>query len=413
MAVAAAFGLRHNAAMVLLVARKRCARLALRVGVLFSSIGAAASAAHAELPALRCPNPTEAVTVDGITDEWKTAASKKGTSDTGLGLRCSWDGTQLAFAIEVRDEKIVRVPKAKGREDVLVLTIEAGGTPLVITLRPANQLAPSSTAISGGKRSAALRVADSLSEQGFAVEVAIAAASLVGFSANAPAVTVAAAYRDVDTASGAVGSVDTELIDQRAVEFADRGSLFSDFLATVRLKKSDVAFDQLANVDPELAGMERVVIGGTVIGLLTSQYAYVSLPAASPRDVIARGVLPLGKPGQHAIYAVVRQSNGALSRDLLLLFTAWSGQLSPLGSFEIRRQDGKAVLENQYKSVPSPKGGAELHLLAKPQSGFAPETFVASQDEGVDPIVVPWDPARRGVALRVVGAEVARRDLKK
>jgi hypothetical protein len=177
----------------------------------------------------------------------------------------------------------------------------------------------------------------------------------------------------------------------------------------VRLKRSDVKLDQLANMDPDRRGNERIVAGGTVIGILTDQFAFVSMPAASAADVKKIELLPLGNAIK-VVSAVVRQSGNGGSRDLLMLWTVWSGQLTPLGQIEIRKQMGANVLESTYSIVKGAKA-PELRVAPKPAVGFTAETWNEEPAADADAIVLPWDTAKGGVAYTLRGAELARRDL--
>ena len=71
-----------------------------------------------------------------------------------------------------------------------------------------------------------------------------------------------------------------------------------------------------------------MVAGGTVIGIITDRFAYVTMPAKPTRIEL----LPLGPRGQQVIAATVRQTGNGGSRNLLMLWTVWSGQLQPLES---------------------------------------------------------------------------------
>ena len=131
--------------------------------------------------------------------------------------------------------------------------------------------------------------------------------------------------------------------------FSDRKDLLDDFLQTVHLAKSDIALDRLADLDPDRKGKERMVAGGTVIGILTDRFAYVTMPAR----LLKIELLPLGRRGQQIIAATVRQTDAAShgSRDVLMLWTVWSGQLQPLKTIEIRKALGGNVLASATRST--------------------------------------------------------------
>src|SRR5258706_6277487 len=99
---------------------------------------------------------------------------------------------------------------------------------------------------------------------------------------------------------------------------------------------------------PDRRGKERFAAGGTVIGVLTDQFAYVALPVTAATDVREVKLLPLGKNGLQVVEAIVRQTGNGGSRDLLMLWTVWSGQLQPLAQIEVRKQQGANVLESTW-----------------------------------------------------------------
>jgi hypothetical protein len=163
----------------------------------------------------------------------------------------------------------------------------------------------------------------------------------------------------------------------------------------VHLAKSDVTLDQLAELDPDRKGKERMVAGGTVIGVLTDQFAYVSMPAKPSRIEL----LPLGPRGQQIIAAVVRQTGNGGSRDLLMLWTVWSGQLQPLKNIEIRKELGGNVLSSTYGVT---KG--KLVVTPQPAVGFTKDTYNEVPADDAEPILLPW--ADKATFYVLKGAEL-------
>ena len=131
-------------------------------------------------------------------------------------------------------------------------------------------------------------------------------------------------------ADRATGGDDTEIELAATIELGDRKDLLEDFLRQARLKKADLRLDTLADLDPDRKGKERLVAGGTVIGVLTDRFAFVTLPVKRPADIKHIDLVPLGPHGLDVISAVVTQGGNDGSRDLLLLWTVWDGQLQPL-----------------------------------------------------------------------------------
>ncbi len=358
-------------------------------------------------PAIRCDNlSTTDLAVDGLLDDWaKQVLGRAGSAPDGaLELRCSWDGNALAIALDVKDDRVVRVRSGKAVEDRVEIVVAAGGKPTTITVWPGNAIAKPRIV-----KPARVAVADSLQPKGFSIEARIPGAALVGLAAATPSLALTIVFHDSDQATG--GDT-TEITLAATVELGDRKDLLDDFLRTVKLRRADVRFDQLVELDPDRRGKERIVAGGTVIGILTDQFAYVTLPATTAADVRKLELLPLGTRGQQVVAAVVRQTANGGSRDLLMLWTVWSGQLQPLASIEVRKELGTNLLESTWKIVKGKKS-PELWVEAKPAIGFTADSFNEEPARDVDGIAVPWNPKKGGVAYAMPGVavELTRRDL--
>jgi hypothetical protein len=366
----------------------------------------AATRAHATPQAIRCDNvATGDLSIDGLLDDWKqdeVLARVGGVPDALVAVRCSWDGSALALALEITDDRIVRVGSGKGHEDHVDITVAAGGKPVAIAAFPGNAIAKSKLAAP-----AHVQVADSLQPKGFSVEARVPASAITGFSTSTPALDVRIVFHDSDAATG---GADHDLELPLSIELGDRKDLLDDFLKTVRLRRNDIKVDTLADLDPDHRGKERLVAGGTVIGILTDQFAYVALPAAKPADVRAIALLAFGPHGAQIVSALVRQAGNGGSRDLLMLWTVWSGQLQPLGQIEVRKEQAGNVLESEWKIVKGKKG-QELVVTPKPAVGWTADTWREAPADDADSILLPWDTMRGGIAYTITGKELARRDV--
>lgn len=363
------------------------------------------AAAAAPTP-VRCDNLSTAdLSIDGLLDDWpKAVLARAGVpSDGAVELRCSWDGGALALALDVKDDRLIRIPSGRGHEDGVELSIgAAGGRPIRVAVLPGNQMAKPKIAAPPK-----VAVADSLQPRGFSIEARIPAAALPGLGPSTPALAAKIVFRDSDQATG--GDT-TEIPLELSIELGDRKDLLDDFLRTAKLRRADVRLDTLADVDPDRVGKERVVAGGAVIGVLTDKFGFVTLPVARAADVKKVELLALGPRGLQVIAATARQSGNGGARELLLLWTVWSGQLQPLAQIEVRKELGAGVLEAGWRIVPG-RRGPELWVEPRPAVGLTAETWAEIPATDVDPIVLPWDPARGGVAYALTGAEVKRREL--
>src|SRR5204863_275901 len=85
-----------------------------------------------------------------------------------------------------------------------------------------------------------------------------------------------------------------------------------------RLKPSDLRFDQIGRVLP--TGPARVVVAGRTVGVISDEYAYLELPAASAKDVIDVRLVDLAGDGHDAIVVRYRERAGEGSREVLAAY---------------------------------------------------------------------------------------------
>jgi hypothetical protein len=341
------------------------------------------------------------LSIDGLLDDWKGSSevARGGQAPDGaVALHCAWDGEALALAMMVDDDRVVRV-NGHAHEDRVSVSVRAqGGSPVSVQVLPGTQIARAKI-IAPGR----VQAADSLQPHGFSVEVLVPAAAIPGFSASTPALDVTAVFEDSDQATGGDSA---SIAATTHVQLGDRKDLLDDFLRDVRLARTDIKIDQLVDLDPDHKGNERLVAGGHVIGVLAEQYAYVTVPA----EVRSIELLPLGRGQLQVIAAVARDSGNGGSRDLLMLWTVWSGQLQPLAQIEVRKELGASVLACDWKVVRGAKG-PELVVTPKPAVGFTPDTWNEEPATDADPILLPWDATKSGIAYSLKGASLDRRDL--
>ncbi|HEX4456079.1 MAG TPA: hypothetical protein VH143_34700 [Kofleriaceae bacterium] len=360
-----------------------------------------AAPASASPLTLKCDDAATAdLTIDGLLDDWHSQVlARVGTAPDGaVAFRCAWDGTTLALALDIADDRVVRVRGGRGHEDHVDVAIRAGGAAMKATIYPGTPIAPAKLVVP-----AKVEAADSLQPHGFSIELRVPASRIAGFSPSTPSFELGIVFHDSDQATG---GKDTDIPLDATLELSDRSDLLGDFLRATNLKKSDLIADQMAELDPDRRGKERLVAGGTVIGVITDQFAYVSLPVPRASDVKAVKLLPLGPHGQQIISAVIRQSGSGGTRDLLMLWTVWSAQLQPLAQIEIRKEQGGKLLESTWAIR-----GNELVVTPKPAVGWTEASWNEQSADDADPIALPWDHIKGGTAYKLAGHEVTRRDL--
>jgi len=352
-----------------------------------------ASDQPASSDAIRCANiATSDFSIDGLLDDWKStpvAARIGAAPDGSIAVRCAWDGTHVALSVDATDDRVVRVPSGRAHEDHVSFSLAAGARPLRVDVYPGNALARPRVVGSGAE------VADSLQPHGFSVELRAAAAAIPSFSGSTPAIALDVTFHDSDRATG---GDDADITLATKIELSERKDLVDDFLHTVHLTKSDITMDQLADVDPDRKGKERIVAGGNAIGIITDQFAYVTMPARPTKIEL----VPLGR--QQIIAATIRESGNGGSRDILMLWTVWSGQLQPLRTIEIRKEMAGNVLACSWKTD---KG--KLVVKADAPVGFTPETWNEEPAQDADSILLPWQTSSAIYTLK--GAELERREV--
>lgn len=345
---------------------------------------------------LRCEDlATADFQIDGLLDDWPGPVAVRigAAPDGAFALRCAWDGAALALSLDVEDDRVVRVT-GRGHEDHVEISVSAGGKPTRLVVFPGNAIAKPRRVLP-----AKVVAADSLQPRGFSIEARIPAAAIAGFSSSTPKLEISVVFHDSDQAAG---GDDTDIPFAGTIELGDKKDLLDDFLRATHLKKVELVVDAMVDLDPDRRGKERLVAGRSVIGVLTDQFAYVTVAG----EIAKVTTLPIGPKGTQIVAAVVRQQAGG-SRELLMLWTVWSGQLQPLVQIETRLERGNRVLESTWKVV-----GKELVVEPRPAIGVTAETWDEEPASDADGILLPWDKTRKGVAYVVKGAEIVRRDLK-
>jgi hypothetical protein len=202
---------------------------------------------------IRCDNLSNAeLNVDGLLDDWpKAVIARAGAAGGSFDLRCSWDGTALAIAIDVKDDRVIRVRSGRGHEDHVEIAVGAAGVgkPMRIDAYPGNAIAKAKLIAPRG-----VAVADSLQPKGFSIETRIPAKAIAGLGTATAALELHVVFHD---SNAATGGADTDVPLDATLELADRADLFDDLLRTTKLTRKDIKLDTLAKLDPDRAGKQR------------------------------------------------------------------------------------------------------------------------------------------------------------
>lgn len=353
------------------------------------------------------------VDVDGMLDDWdgiKPARANGKDKDQSFDVRCviiapagtgAGDGERLAISIDVRDDVLSRRRKAHKEllgEDRIVVELSAGAEPLVLTLFPGTEKVQPKRTLGGKKLPRWVAVEDTQQPKGWSVEVELPLAKVGGWSASAPSVDARIVLRDSDELQEAAD----ELAHPLTLTLGDKPQVFDRFLRETRLEKKDLVLDQTADVDPSRKGTERIVAGGTILGVIGEQYGYVELPVAAAADVRKVELVDLRGNGGRVVLTHLRQFGGGGSRDIVALWGASGGQIEQLFAVEVRKEADGNKLESTWKLVSrqgkgKTKGkGMELRVEALPAVGWDEDTFEEVSADDAEPIHRPWDEARTG-----------------
>jgi hypothetical protein len=138
-----------------------------------------------------------------------------------------------------------------------------------------------------------------------------------------------------------------------------------------------------------LFGNECVVVGeGFRAG---SSFFYFGLPVHDGADVLRLYTGDLTGDGRHELFARTRQVVGAVTREILYVYTFVGEQLEPLLAVEVSRSQGSQSIANQVSLVPRAGGGA-LQITPGLARGWsaADYPFSSESHDGVAPLLLPW-----------------------
>jgi hypothetical protein len=355
---------------------------------------------------------SDVVEIDGMLDDWQgTRKSRAGGDEPGFDLRCAYDDQQLYLAVKVTDHRIIRTRSASAqREDALTVELaatESAGKAVLVALPGAAKVAPRRT-WSGKALPANVRVEDTLQPDGWSLELAVPLARL-GLGASPPSAWARVLYRDVD-ASG--GGKPVEL--RGDLTLAGAVDLSRAFLRAAKLDKKDIRLDVKADLGGG-AGPERVIAGGTVVGVLADKFGFMTLPVASAADVLKVEVRDLGGNGKASIVTELRQKGGGGSRTIVCVWR-WAGEarFDRVLAFEVAKERDGRRLSNRWSYAPRKGKGADIAVAPGEVTGWDEDSWAEEPATDVKPILLPWEPKNRtkyrfdGETAREVAATAAR-----
>jgi len=343
----------------------------------------------------------DVVMVDGMLDDWKgIRCNRVGGKDLdrSFDLRCAYDQTRLFVSVNIRDQRIRRTKKAKAKsEDHLDIRLSAGSaSPTVLRMFPGfSSVAPKRT-WGSGKVPKQIEVEDTRQRSGWSAEAAIPLKKIRGWASGTPALTARVAYSDGDGGGKIAGVAAFDGM----LQFSAAAASFRSFLRAAKLRRSDIRLDVMADVDG-MPGAERVVAGGRVIGILTDEFSYMTLPVKSGADVIKYKVADLAGEGTSAIIAHYREHGGMGSREVVGIWYAAGSGFDRVLAFEVKKQVGDRVLSNRWSLVRKgkhrkrqrgeTKRGFDILVEANEADGWDEDNYEETPARDLKPILLPWE----------------------
>lgn len=342
----------------------------------------------------------DVIETDGIIDDWSGVARKSvGGKDRNASftLRCAYDQKRLHLAVEVRDDYLYRGarPSTKKDDHLLIELRVTGKKSDRLIVFPANDSVDRKHTFNNKKLPKWMRVEDAQVRRGWAMEVSLPMARLRGFSKSAAAVNARIELRDADYAAKVKKRLSFN--GQLTLEGADE--MYRSFLAAAKLSARDITLDTMANVDDQ-PGLERVIAGRGLIGIVSDQFFYMQLPVTSPGDVSKVEVADLRGDGTRSIITELRQHGNGGSRDLLIVWQVSGNQLQQVLAWEIRKEKNGKVLSNRWSLVPRGKyrkgkrsrKGRDLLLEVSDSDtrGWDEDNYFERPAADVQAILTPW-----------------------
>ncbi len=344
---------------------------------------------------------SDRVVVDGMLDDWRGIRCSRigGTDeDRSLDLRCAEDGRRLFLSVNIRDERMRRTKKSKAKsEDHLDIRLSvAGGKAVQLRMFPGfGNLSPKRT-WGGGRVPKQVEVEDTRQKRGWSAEVSIPLAKIHGWSRGTPALAARVSFADADAQAKIAGRATFD----GKLQFSGAAASFRSFLKAVKLRRSDIRLDVMADVDG-MPGAERVVAGGRVIGILTDEFSYMTLPVASADDVVLFKVVDLAGEGTSAIIAQFREHGQTGTREVVGIWYVGGRGFERVLAFEVKKEAGDRLLTNKWSLVPKgkyrklgrgeSKRGHDLLVEAGEARGWDEDNYQEIPAHDVKPILLPWE----------------------
>jgi hypothetical protein len=347
-----------------------------------------------------------AIAADGELDDWAGLARFRAgpADDAAVAIACAFDARALYVLIDVVDDELVRAGGRPATDDAVAVSLSASAAAPAVRFHVLPGARGRPRRAPGAPRW--IRVDDTLTPRGYAVELAVPLGRLPGFGASTPVIAAEILVGDVDhdrrPPAGPYGL-------RGRLHFATHLPAYRGFLAATRLEPADLRLDTLVDVDAA-PGTERVVAGGRFVGLLTDEFGFVELPASSPADVLAVEIVE-PSPGRRLILTRTRQRGDNGWRELLVIWRIdGAGRFERLLAHEVGQElDGRRIVD-RWAWVPAAggrRGQRDLAIEVGEVVGWDAAAYArVGPSTDVTPLLTPFGGAT-AVTYRFDGDAVA------
>jgi hypothetical protein len=325
------------------------------------------------------------IVVDGLTDDWRGVEGLKlGNGDFSALVRCNIDDHGLFLLVEVTDKYVVRTAKAVPGEDHVELTIS--GKKIII--HPTDGRIKEKMKLPKGVKG--IKLASSLEEDGWSVELGIPLGRLPGYAAGVPQLDFD--IRVADCNAKAQLKTERTLDSKGALTFAQGAATLEAFMRERRLKPSDIYWQKSARLGHQ--GAARIVLAKKTLAVISDEYVFMDVPFGK-EDVKDARLVDLAGDRRDALVVRYAEKGGGGAREVLAVYRPLSGgQISRMFAIEVAKSHSGSRLDTKVSFVKHGKA-TDLVLEAQPAVGFSAQTFQEQAADDMIPILLPWSDDRR------------------
>ena len=368
----------------------------MKSAILFLLTVATAAGSAAEVDLACGPADNDAVTVDGITDDWSDVTGlDAGGQDPNASftIKCSVIGDRtLALLIDVRDNYFVRTAKALPGEDHLEVTL--GGKRLLLYPGDAAKIKDKVVWGAPGKVDKSVRVASALQPHGWAVELELPLAQVPGWKPGSPSISLQARMLDCDSKAALETERTVSLFGASGrIVFAQADQALEAFLQDRGLSRAQVFWDEAMALGRKSGA--RAVLAGHFLAVLSDGFLFIELPFRERKDLKEVRLIDLAGDGRDAVVMRYAERGGGGARDVVAVYRpVGDAQVQRVFACEVGKSIGGGRIDSRLSFVKRGKA-TDIVVESGAAHGVSATSWHESPAEDMVPILLPWGDERR------------------